>query len=737
MYLESFKIKNFRKFGTENNKILFANEKKEVLNTAYKFDVSTAATLVIGKNNTGKTTIVEALNKLAGKERFNAFDFNFTYLKELMIDYDNYFKNRKNENEEFKFPEMSFEMKVHVDNEEDIVSVIGHFLLLEDTEMATIKIGVHLKEERKFEDEIQKMVKGGGGNNFRRLLEIINEVGLDQTYKNADGVIIPDFNMRELIEIKSIEANTITQADCLTKAFNKIISYRYKNREKNKNKEGKNSNGNDGINNAINKINNDFTKMFDEDHTTPVNKSLAKIESSDKLEVSLRSDLTHQKLLDSNILIYEYMEKGMTIPETQYGLGYTNLVMIIAEIIEYIENSPGKSFTSMLNFISIEEPETYMHPQMQELFIKNINEALNELLDSQDKYIHSQLIITTHSSHVLNSKIHDGNTFNYINYCTNVGGNHVIVNLRDENIVNERAIKLKEGENLEYLSDGELEKLRKNELMFIKKHIKYKVSELFFSDAVIFVEGITEETLLNYWIDQDKNLQYYYISIFNINGAYGHIYDNLIKELKVPTLIITDLDIKKIKEKDNSTKKDKENQTVAEREEEDEKRKKEEKEKNERPIKCVKDLTTTNETLKFYINDSVKKITEQGEVKKGNLFVTFQNKVTETFPSSFEEALILSNTDNKILRAALSKTKPKIYQQYCDGDSKKLIANSRLFQNRLNDAKGEFTNNLLYELVNDENEGEDLNIPVYIKSGLSWIKEQLKAGEKSNAQEPK
>ena len=37
-----------------------------------------------------------------------------------------------------------------------------------------------------------------------------------------------------------------------------------------------------------------------------------------------------------NIVKYEYVEKDKFIPENQFGLGYTNLMMIVADIITYI-----------------------------------------------------------------------------------------------------------------------------------------------------------------------------------------------------------------------------------------------------------------------------------------------------------------------------------------------------------------------------------------------------------------
>ena len=88
------------------------------------------------------------------------------------------------------------------------------------------------------------------------------------------------------------------------------------------------------------------------------------------------------------------IEDNTNIPEDQFGLGYTNLVMIIATIMDYMERYPDSSFNSKINLISIEEPETFMHPQMQELFIKNINEAIRVLLSSKDKDVNSQIIIT-------------------------------------------------------------------------------------------------------------------------------------------------------------------------------------------------------------------------------------------------------------------------------------------------------------------------------------------------------
>ena len=78
---------------------------------------------------------------------------------------------------------------------------------------------------------------------------------------------------------------------------------------------------------------------------------------------------------------------------------------------------------------------------------------------------------------------------------------------------------------------------------FLKKHIKYKVSELFFSEAAIFVEGFAEDMIIPYYIEKREGLCKHFVSVFNINGAHGFLYKRLIEALGIPVLIITDLDI--------------------------------------------------------------------------------------------------------------------------------------------------------------------------------------------------
>lgn len=79
-----------------------------------------------------------------------------------------------------------------------------------------------------------------------------------------------------------------------------------------------------------------------------------------------------------------------------------------------------------------------MHPQIQELFIKNISKAIATLLGNKkaEKLNTFQIIITTHSSSILNSKIQSGNTLDNIVYLGCGDNNEIITkNIRDSELL--------------------------------------------------------------------------------------------------------------------------------------------------------------------------------------------------------------------------------------------------------------------------------------------------------------
>ncbi len=696
MYLKSLKIINFRKFGELNNVVEFVGSKGAQPKTE-GINIALSTTLIVGKNNSGKTTVTEALKRLIHDRKFKANDFNFMYLNTLLEEY----KKGKFE----RFPKLEFEITVRIDfsSDSDLVTNIAPFMSIEGVASAGKKsdfqvlMKYEIKEETSFEDEVLSIIGKYKDETllFRKFLELITNTEFEFNYYNSEDVLIEDnkFKISDLLEIKVINANKDIHGNCLSNIFNRIIKLLC-------------TSGNkpvvpDGIASEIDKINKTITKKVSAPHATTVNRALSKIESSDHMEVNLRPDLTFDNIL-STIIRYEYKEGKFHIPEGQFGLGYSNLMMIIGELIEYIEKYPKQEHHSKINLICIEEPEAFMHCQMQELFIKHINDAVDFLLKDREKEINSQLIVTTHSPHILNSKIHSGNTFDNISYSTIVDDFANVVNLNDVNVMGDKSADEGKG-------DVAAEKKTADDLKFLKKHIKYKVSELFFSDAVIFVEGVTEETLLSYYIDKDKTLNRYYISVFNINGSHGLVYHPLIKLLKVPNLIITDFDIRR-----------------------------EEKEKDDcLQIKDLKDRETTNKTIAKYNPDKEKIGNLKGYFEDENIYVIFQREAIEGYyATSFEEAFILTNYNNDILNNALSVVKPGVYKKISGEpiDRNRLKDASYKLQSSLSKSKSDFSNELLYEIVVSEDAGAIPKPPKYITDGLVWltrsVKKQAKGGNK-------
>ncbi len=683
MYLKSFGIYNFRKFGTTENTIEFVDgtsyrkeQKEEEIN------VAPTTTLIVGKNNSGKTTVVQALEKLIKEKKFNVNDFNFVYLKEILHRYKETYSTT-NKLEKVEIPNLRFIIKIGFEDNltKDLLGNLAPFLIIDNiTKMKEVEITIKLeiKETELYIQEVIKLLeKGESDKEFTSFIKILRETDFEVNYYRQNGDPVK-YDLKNLIDITVIKANIVDSDTSLTKAFNKIIKYRYKSLLDDREKED--------FEELLDETNSAFTEKIRMQHTTSISDSLSKIESREKLSFSLTADLNLESIMN-NLVRYEYVEGNIHIPENQFGLGYTNLMMIIAELVDYMEKYPDKSFNSMVNIISIEEPETYMHPQMQELFIKNINEAIKSLLDGKEKNINSQLIITTHSSHILNSKIHSGNTFNNINYLTTEGPHTQVIKLNDANVV-----KVK--------SKGKRSKEESDKLNFLRKHIKYKVSELFFADAIIFVEGITEETLLKYFIDNDKELNKYYITIFNIDGSHGLVYHDLIKLLQVPTLVITDIDIKR-----NKDEKDKLMQ-----------------------IRELSGRETTNETIKKY-NDSEFITDIEPFFQKENLYIAFQSeKIHEYYASSFEEALILTNYANDFMNRILKNVKKQIYKEVTESkigvDRNKVKDNSYLFQNKLEKEKSNFANTILYELITSKD--NELMLPSYITNGLKWLTRELR-----------
>ncbi|MFC5397982.1 ATP-dependent nuclease [Undibacterium jejuense] len=539
------------------------------------------------------------------------------------------------------------------------------------------------------------------------------------TFVDRNGDATDKFSLKKLINIKEIKANRHLKEGVLSDIFNKIVAFQFTNDPKSRS----------SLETSIGGINVEITDKVGS-KSTDISQVLGEIESTEKVDLSLSGNVTYDAVM-KGLIKYNFMDGDYNIPEDQFGLGYINLLNIIGEIIHFVDSYEDKSHLSRINLLFIEEPEAFMHPQMQEFFIKRIDNAVTKALEIANasstvkKTLHCQIAITTHSSHIVNSKIHSSNTFNNLNYLTTIDKCTKVINLTDEAVASSEV--------------GDTDKT----LNFIKKHIKYKVSELFFSDAIIFVEGITEETLLNYYLEKHSILSNYYISVFNINGAHGKLYLPLAKKLCVPSLIVTDLDIKRAKcEKDEKHTENESCEVCGQLAKDGDTPRVLGSDPGFVQITKLADRKTTNTTLKEFnqklrdkLIDDADKLDDIEFFEDGNLYVVFQkDPIEEQHATSLEEALILTNYQNNIINSAIEKCKPDIYQDILNDDNgnklrKNLIHNSYKLQKKLSDSKSKFSNELLFSLLSAD-EGEDIpKLPNYLENGLGWLVTKLKTND--------
>lgn len=491
MYIENFTVKNYRKFREKENTVYFVEpyqvELKGGDDKTCDSVVAPSTTLIIGKNNTGKTTIVNALKLIIENRQPKASDFNVKYLNEIFTTY------QKDGIDKDTLPKLEFTLTAKLDLlNSDLMTNLSEFVTLNTAPdgLSEVKITVKVlvAEESAFIDAIKDLTQHIKDNDlyeidgialFCELIELKSEflnLSNDKNlfkihFYNVNGIKATKFALKDLINLQEIKANRHLKEGVLREVFNKIVRFQFDSNKTDKHK----------LENKIEVINTALTEVI-ETKNANISEVLKQIENKEHVDLALKGNVSYESIV-KDLIKYNFSDNGDYIPEGQFGLGYINLLNIIGEIIHYVDSYQNGSHNSQINLLFIEEPESFMHPQMQEFFINRIDNAVKKALVianeevGDKKVLNCQIAITTHSSHIVNSKIHSSNSFNNINYLTAIDKATSVVKLNDDVVAG--------GEGLG--SDN---------LRFIKKHIKYKVSELFFSDAVIFVEGSTEEALL-------------------------------------------------------------------------------------------------------------------------------------------------------------------------------------------------------------------------------------------------
>lgn len=255
-------------------------------------------------------------------------------------------------------------------------------------------------------------------------------------------------------------------------------------------------------------------------------------------ELRPETSLNVEALLSDHTKVVYTGTDGVHLPEGYNGLGTRNLIYMLLQLESYHKAYRAKATRPATHLIFIEEPEAHLHPQMQEVFISQLNAAIGKLSASypEEAAWNVQFVITTHSPHVANAA-----SFEAVRYFLNESPHQAYA----------RQTKVKD------FKKG-MSSISPDDQNFLHQYMTLTKCDLYFADKAIMVEGTTERLLMprlcqlvDNSLDDKQKLARQYVTCVEVGGAYAHIFYPLLDFLELKTLVVTDLDSTKPVEKQN------------------------------------------------------------------------------------------------------------------------------------------------------------------------------------------
>lgn len=516
MYLRKIEIKNYRLW-------------KEAT-----IELEQGSTVIVGKNNTGKTSFIDIIQRIIKNAKISFNDYPLNERKSLYENIKNYLDETitfEELAEAFSLPSVLFYIDYSLEDENESLGFLSPFIIDTDDTITEAKIDavyLFIASQEQFDSYFSKEILNDENpeNKIKTIIEkeFTSIIKLDISTINPKDITkrrkIDHKEFENLLHVFTIKAErNMDESEVLNETpLRKIITSIF-------------SPELDGASEGINEKKEELKKYCDTINSNTENKvnELLKNIVHDSLQFGYPAAEDHSLFAKSNIaleeqiknsvdLFYKENETNEMLPSGYNGLGYKNLIKIELELLEY-KNEIKNYINNSVPIIFIEEPESHMHPQMQQKFIQYIDSFSKTIMEEKNV----QIIITTHSSHIVNST-----KFEKIRYVTKEKDSVYIKNLTN------------------FCSQPDCDK------QFLEKYLTLNKCDLFFADKAIFIEGTAERLLIPNMIEKmdnakkfkkgDITLKSQYYTLIEVGGAYAYKFIPLMKFLNIPSLIITDID---------------------------------------------------------------------------------------------------------------------------------------------------------------------------------------------------
>ena len=506
MYIANISIENFR--GFSGKKVIELNEKLNIF---------------IGHNNSGKTTVIKALQILfdtSYSKKLSINDFN----RQLSID------DLKANPPRVVISSILKENEGEAEYSEDIVLVSTMLTKIQRPYEAKITYEFFLPE-KEIEEYRATMAAISSPNIEEYWSEIEHSFlskyvwklyGGDEKLKMVvDNDILNKFDFEFMQPIRDVERDLSSGSDSLLKeVIDFFIDYEIKN-DTSKTK--------DEIKGNLQKVKREFAESSQQLMT----KLQGRLTAGEKQIVTYADDtgatfdessphfsgVLNETTLYSALRLTLEDKTGIKLPPANNGLGYNNLIYIALLLARMQKDAMGEYYGSnakLFSVLAIEEPEAHLHPSLQYRFLKFLNDNMKSNV--------RQIFISTHSPNITAASKLD---------------NLIVLN--------------KEKEEIEVAYPGRVFDLKnkddKASKAYIERYLDVTKSDMLFAKRIILVEGISEQLLLPIFTRYlNGDLVDSHVAVINIGGRYfSHflkLFDRDKSEYAINkrVAVITDLD---------------------------------------------------------------------------------------------------------------------------------------------------------------------------------------------------